>query len=96
MVNSELSLSITPIISIVNIAYSLKSNRWLEYQMSSGVYEPRVQKTLPKCGQCGRTLGVGFYYACHVCGATYCYAHIPQKCEHLGNKVRPLKVTLRR
>ncbi len=27
------------------------------------------------CQSCGRTLGIGFYYSCHICGATYCYIH---------------------
>ncbi len=40
------------------------------------------QKPAHTCGLCGRRLGVGFYYTCHVCGRNYCYAHIPVKCSH--------------
>jgi len=54
------------------------------------------QEVVPTCGVCGRKLGVGFYFSCHVCGATYCYAHAPQKCTH-ANAKRPLpKATLTR
>ena len=59
------------------------------------VYEPR-QKTAPKCGQCGRTLGIGFYYTCHVCGAAYCYAHAPEKCDHQRANSPPIRVALRK
>ena len=40
------------------------------------------------CAVCGRTLGIGFYYACHVCGMGYCYAHSPVKCGHGQEKSR--------
>ena len=46
------------------------------------MYTSAEQTTAPTCGVCGRKLGVGFYYSCHVCGASYCYAHAPVKCEH--------------
>jgi hypothetical protein len=46
------------------------------------MYTSTEQATAPTCGLCGRKLGVGFYVTCHVCGATYCYAHAPQKCSH--------------
>jgi hypothetical protein len=61
-----------------------------------GVYEAKSQKSVPTCGYCGRILGVGFYYSCHVCGASYCYAHSPEKCDHSKTKAPPLKVELRR
>ena len=35
------------------------------------------------CSTCGRILGQGFYYVCHICGLTYCYAHSPTKCNHM-------------
>ncbi len=46
------------------------------------MFTSQEQRAAPSCVQCGRSLGVGFYYSCHVCGATYCYAHSPQRCEH--------------
>ena len=54
----------------------------LSSQVNWKLYAGQTQKPAPTCGQCGKTLGVGFYYNCHVCGATYCYAHSPQKCDH--------------
>jgi len=50
------------------------------------LYTASEQTVAPTCGVCGRKLGVGFYFACHICGATFCYAHAPQKCAHV--KVR--------
>ena len=50
--------------------------------MSRTVSQGQAQKPAPVCGYCGRTMSAGFFYKCHVCGATYCYAHSPQKCEH--------------
>ena len=46
------------------------------------MYTSAEQTHAPTCGVCGRKLGVGFYFSCHVCGAAYCYAHSPQKCTH--------------
>ena len=34
------------------------------------------------CIICGRSLGVGFFYTCRVCAATFCYVHAPSKCDH--------------
>jgi hypothetical protein len=34
------------------------------------------------CGFCGKVLGDGFHYTCHLCGATYCYIHMPARCSH--------------
>ncbi len=62
--------------------------------VSVRVYTSQTQKPAPTCGFCGRNLGVGFYYACHVCGATYCYAHSPQKCDHRKMRAPPPKVAL--
>jgi tRNA(Ile2) C34 agmatinyltransferase TiaS len=36
----------------------------------------------PTCGTCGRALGVGYYWTCHTCGATFCYVHIPESHKH--------------
>lgn len=46
------------------------------------VYTSAEQAAAPTCGVCGRKLGVGFYYSCHVCGNSFCYAHAPAKCDH--------------
>jgi tRNA(Ile2) C34 agmatinyltransferase TiaS len=58
------------------------------------MYTSQEQKHAPTCALCGRNLGVGFYYSCHVCGATYCYAHSPQKCEHRKVPSHPLDPAL--
>ncbi|MBI3858806.1 MAG: hypothetical protein HY296_00985 [Thaumarchaeota archaeon] len=55
--------------------------------MSRTVFQGPAQKASSVCGYCGRTLGSGFFYKCHVCGATYCYAHSPQKCDHKQAKL---------
>lgn len=34
------------------------------------------------CSLCGRMLGTAFHFTCHVCGAAYCYVHMPEKCDH--------------
>lgn len=54
------------------------------------------QASAPTCGVCGRKLGVGFYFSCHVCGAAYCYAHSPQKCNHAKLKQPAQKFPLTR
>ncbi len=59
-------------------------------------YTVKAQKSALTCGQCGRVLGIGFYYTCHVCGASYCYAHSPEKCDHRKVRAPPIKVALRR
>lgn len=51
-------------------------------QVVQAMYTSAEQTTAPTCGVCGRKLGIGFYFSCHVCGASYCYAHSPQKCNH--------------
>ena len=60
-----------------------------------GLYTSAEQTTVPTCGVCGRKLGVGFYYSCHVCGASYCYAHAPVKCDHprLKQEARKARIT---
>ena len=60
----------------------LKAGRQLIDLVSERVYTSQAQKPAPTCGLCGRKLGVGFYFTCHVCGRSYCYAHIPVKCTH--------------
>ncbi len=60
------------------------------------MYTAAEQTTAPVCGVCGRKLGVGFYFSCHVCGASYCYAHAPQKCNHEKAKQQPPKGPLLR
>jgi hypothetical protein len=55
------------------------------------LYTSAEQTTAPTCGVCGRKLGVGFYYSCHVCGACYCYAHAPAKCAHQRLKQEAMK-----
>jgi hypothetical protein len=46
------------------------------------MYTSTEQAPAPTCGVCGRKLGVGFYFSCHICGRTFCYAHAPLKCSH--------------
>lgn len=46
------------------------------------MYTSTEQAEVPSCGVCGRKLQVGFHFTCHVCGASFCYAHAPQKCTH--------------
>lgn len=60
------------------------------------VYTSAEQAEAPTCGVCGRRLGVGYYYACHYCGATYCYAHTPVKCTHAKTKQASPRVPLLR
>ncbi|HXW38028.1 MAG TPA: hypothetical protein VEJ36_09055 [Nitrososphaerales archaeon] len=50
--------------------------------MSNKLSAGAEQSTQASCGLCGRALGKGFYFVCHVCGATYCYSHAPTKCDH--------------
>ena len=51
---------------------------------------PTVSREMDKtCGVCGRKLGVGYYYTCRICLATYCYAHAPMKCDHKRKLVVP-------
>jgi hypothetical protein len=60
------------------------------------MYTSAETKAAPTCGVCGRKLGVGFYSSCHVCGATYCYTHTPQKCKHPKANSPALQAQLRR
>ena len=53
-------------------------------KLSTGMEEGQEHAS---CGRCGRALGPGFHFTCHVCGATYCYSHMPTKCDH--QKVKP-------
>lgn len=50
--------------------------------MQKGLHTGTEGKGQPTCWYCGRTLGAGFYYSCHVCDATYCYVHMPTRCSH--------------
>ena len=50
------------------------------------VYGRTEQPVTPTCAACGRKLGIGYYYACHVCNNSYCYAHAPAKCFHVKPK----------
>lgn len=34
-----------------------------------------ASSAIPRCGFCGRVLGLQYYFTCDVCGATYCYLH---------------------
>lgn len=56
------------------------------------MYQKQSEKGQPTCGYCGRALGNGFYYMCHICGATYCYAHKPDKCDHRKAVMPPVTV----
>ncbi len=46
------------------------------------MYADTKAKVEVTCGFCGRALGKEFYFTCHVCTATYCYAHRPSPCTH--------------
>jgi len=40
------------------------------------------QKRL-SCQYCRKTLpALGYYFTCHVCGATYCFIHMRRHCAH--------------
>ncbi|HUI86114.1 MAG TPA: hypothetical protein VLY21_03035 [Nitrososphaerales archaeon] len=56
--------------------------------MSSRLSTSTLEKAQARCGLCGRALGKGYYFLCHVCGAAYCYAHMPVKCGHPGTQKR--------
>lgn len=60
------------------------------------MYTSTEQAQAPTCGVCGRKLGVGFYFSCHICGAAYCYAHAPQKCNHAKAKAQVPRTPLLR
>ena len=66
----------------------------MSYSVVRGMYTSTEQAQAPNCGVCGRKLGIGFYFTCHVCGNNYCYAHAPQKCSHVKSKQVPQKATL--
>ena len=50
--------------------------------MSSGISQRTERDSVATCGLCGKMLSQGYYFVCHVCGATYCYSHMPEKCDH--------------
>lgn len=60
------------------------------------MYAGQQEKVQPTCGFCGRSLTGGFYYVCHVCGASYCYAHKPDRCDHRKARVPPMSVIPRK
>jgi len=55
--------------------------------MSTKLSQRNAEKTTFTCSLCGKALGKGYFYMCHVCGATYCYAHMPTKCSHVSPRV---------
>ncbi len=57
----------------------------------ASVYTSVEQTATPTCALCGRKLGVGYYYSCHVCSQSYCYAHAPAKCSHVKQKAPTVK-----
>ncbi|MDG7012626.1 MAG: hypothetical protein JRN11_05200 [Nitrososphaerota archaeon] len=59
------------------------------------VYTSTEQQSAPTCEVCGRRLGIGYYYSCHVCSRTFCYAHAPVRCDHLRAK-QPARTVLAR
>lgn len=58
------------------------------------MYTSAEQTMAPTCEVCGRKLGVGYYFSCHVCGLTTCYAHSPQKCDHARLRLAAKKAPL--
>ena len=57
-------------------------------ELSSEAYPATQEKHEDTCWLCGRMLKAGYYFVCHVCGATYCYSHMPEKCLH-SSRVQP-------
>jgi hypothetical protein len=57
--------------------------------MSSDSRPGTLEKHEDTCWLCGRGLKAGYYFVCHVCGATYCYSHMPEKCEHTARRPAP-------
>ena len=49
----------------------------LQWKMSKMYSETGVSQVV-SCNFCGKLLGREYYFKCHVCGATYCYIHIPK------------------
>ena len=64
----------------------LISYRVLFVSGAMSMYVNAEQTTAPICAVCGRRLGIGYYYSCHICSQSYCYAHAPAKCTHLPAK----------
>lgn len=58
------------------------------------MYNTSEQMPAPTCGTCGRKLGIGYYFTCHICSQSFCYAHIPQKCNHVKPKPPSVKAPL--
>jgi hypothetical protein len=54
--------------------------------MSGEAYPGAQEKHQDTCWLCGRMLTAGYYFVCHICGATYCYSHMPEKCTHARRK----------
>ena len=42
-----------------------------------------------RCCFCGETSDLGYHYACHICGATYCYIHMNKHARAHRPKVLP-------
>lgn len=74
----------------------LISNHAFVVPGAMSVYTSTEQATAPTCAVCGRKLGVGYYYSCHVCSQSYCYAHAPAKCNHMSARVPVKKALLTR
>lgn len=72
----------------------LNNNRSPVVSGSMSVYTSAEQATAPTCAACGRKLGIGYYYSCHVCSNSYCYAHAPAKCSHQRSKDAPKRAPL--
>ena len=54
--------------------------------MSGEAFRSTQEREQDTCLLCGRMLSAGYYFVCHVCGATYCYSHMPEKCSHIVHK----------
>ena len=57
--------------------------------MSSEAYPGAQEKHEDACWLCGKSLRAGYYFVCHICGATYCYSHMPEKCQHDRRRPTP-------
>jgi hypothetical protein len=39
------------------------------------------------CAHCGRNLWAGYRWQCHLCGETYCYAHMTRHSKHTAERI---------
>jgi hypothetical protein len=74
----------------------LISNHFSLNPGAMSMYTRTEQAAQPTCASCGRKLGIGYYYTCHICSNSYCYAHAPAKCGHVKPKGATQRATITR